>query len=512
MNLKGKRACGILHHLTSLPSGAGIGDLGAGASEFLDFLVEAGQSLWQMLPVGPVDRALGGSPYCGVSAFAGNELLVDLKDLEELGLLSAGEGTPGWAVPDAPVDWDLVFERKGQALDRAWKRLREERKDLLEEIEAFRKQHGAWLGEYSLFCAIKASRKGQIWTEWPEELRFRSPKALEAAAGALGPERERVEFGQWLFFRQWEKFRREAHRRGITLFGDLPIYVGMDSADAWSWQEGFDLDPEGRPATVAGVPPDYFSPTGQRWGNPTYRWEVHRKEGFSWWRSRVRHALSLFDCIRVDHFRGLVAYWSIPAEEETARRGKWVEAPGQELLECMASDHPGLPIVAEDLGIITPDVEKLKDRFGLPGMRVLQFGFSGEVGTNPHAPHNFPANAVAYTGTHDNNTVRGWFEEELAEEGKRLLSRYLGHSVNADGVAEDLVRLAYASQAGWAICPLQDGLGLDGRSRMNRPGRKSGNWTWRHRIPGPDVARRLAETAMLFGRAGTSRSNVINEP
>jgi 4-alpha-glucanotransferase len=512
MILEEKRACGILHHLTSLPSAAGIGDLGEGATAFLDFLVEAGQSIWQMLPIGPVDRALGGSPYCGMSAFAGNELLIDLKEVEELGLLPPGDGTPHWAEIDAPVDWDLVFERKGSVLDKAWERFRSGRADLREEFESFCKMQATWLEEYSLFCALKSSQEGKPWTEWPRDLRLRSPKALEEAAAALKLERERVEFGQWLFFRQWGKFSREAHRRGITLFGDLPIYVGLDSADVWSWQEGFDLGQDGRPVTVAGVPPDYFSPTGQRWGNPTYRWEVHQKDRYAWWRARVKHALSLFDCIRIDHFRGLAAYWSIPATEETALRGKWIEAPGEELLEVLLSEHPNLPIVAEDLGIITQDVERLKRRFCLPGMRVLQFGFSGEIGTNPHAPHNFPQNSVAYTGTHDNNTARGWFMDELTEEGKTLLSRYLGHRVTAESVAYDLIRLAYSSPAAWAVCPLQDGLGLDGRSRMNRPGRKSGNWTWRCRIPDRDLAQNLLEMATLFGRTKRSQSNVINEP
>lgn len=284
----------------------------------------------------------------------------------------------------------------------------------------------------------------------------------------------------------------------------------MDSADVWSRQEGFDLRADGRPLTVAGVPPDYFSATGQRWGNPTYRWENHRREGFSWWRSRVAHALSLFDCLRLDHFRGLAAFWSIPAEEETAVRGKWIPAPGEELLERLAEDHPGLPLVAEDLGLITPDVERLKERFGLPGMRVLQFGFSGEVGTNAHAPHNLPENAVAYTGTHDNNTSRGWFEEDLSLERRQVLSRYFGHKATADGVAGDLVRLALSSPAAWALCPLQDVLGLDGRSRMNQPARVFGNWTWRSLIPPVEVARDLAEKVDLFGRLRKPSSNVIN--
>jgi len=252
MILKGNRVCGILHHLTSLPSAAGIGDLGEGARAFLDNHAEAGQSLWQLLPIGPVDRALGGSPYCGVSAFAGNELLVDLNELEELGLLPQGEGTPRWAQIDAPVEWDLVFQRKGSSLDRAWEQFRAGRADLWEEFQAFCRKQARWLKEYSLFCAIKVAQGGKPWNEWPPDLRLRSPKALEEAAGALELERERVEFGQWLFFRQWDKFRSEANRRGIALFGDLPIYVGLDSADVWSWQEGFDLDTDGRPATVAG--------------------------------------------------------------------------------------------------------------------------------------------------------------------------------------------------------------------------------------------------------------------
>lgn len=512
MNLKGKRASGILLHLTSLPSFTGIGDLGKGATAFLDFLVEAGQSLWQMLPTGPVDRALGGSPYCGVSAFAGNELLVDLEDLERLGLLPPGEGTPRWTAPDAPVDWNFVFDRKSLALDRAWGRFTAGCGSgiLEEDFHAFREKNRAWLSDYSLFCAIKSSQGGKPWGEWPVPIRSREPRALHEAARHLTAARERIEFGQWLFFRQWRNLRAEAQKRGITLFGDLPIYVGLDSADVWSRQEGFDLGADGRPLTVAGVPPDYFSATGQRWGNPTYRWENHRREGFSWWRSRVAHALSLFDCLRLDHFRGLAAFWSIPAEEETAVRGKWIPAPGEELLERLAEDHPGLPLVAEDLGLITPDVERLKERFGLPGMRVLQFGFSGEVGTNAHAPHNLPENAVAYTGTHDNNTSRGWFEEDLSLERRQVLSRYFGHKATADGVAGDLVRLALSSPAAWALCPLQDVLGLDGRSRMNQPARVFGNWTWRSLIPPVEVARDLAEKVDLFGRLRKPSSNVIN--
>jgi len=502
MKLKGKRASGILHHITSLPSKAGVGGLGVEATEFLDFLVEAGQSLWQILPVGPVDRALGGSPYCGVSAFAGNELLVDLQALVRMGLLPPEDGTPDWTAPDAPVDWDLVFERKGATLDRAWNRFCEgtPSRELREEFDGFRERNGGWLGEYSLFCAIKAAQGGEAWVNWPDSLRKRDPGAMEEAVMALNRERERIEFGQWLFFRQWSKLREEAGRRGITLFGDLPIYVGLDSADAWAWQEGFDLGPDGRPISVAGVPPDYYSETGQRWGNPTYRWEVHRRDGFSWWRSRVSHALSLFDCVRLDHFRGLAAFWSIPAGEETAIRGEWVKAPGEELLERLAEDHPGLPIVAEDLGVITPDVESLKDRFNLPGMRVLQFGFSGDIGSNPHAPHRIVEEVVAYTGTHDNNTVRGWFEEELAPEGRTLLSRYVGHRVRDEGVAADLVRLALSSVAGWAICPMQDVLGLDGRARMNQPSSLKGNWTWRAALPSREVARNLSEQVALFGR------------
>ncbi len=502
MDIKSKRASGILLHLTSLPSGAGIGGMGAEAIAFLDFLAEAGQSLWQILPVGPVDRALDGSPYCGVSAFAGNELLLDLEDLVDLGLLKPGDGTPSWTAPDAPVDWNLVFGRKGMLLDSAYSCFSKEDHTgcLWREFEEFRKRNWKWLGDYSLFCAIKAQRGGASWIDWPESLRERDPGALKEAARSLAQPMERVEFGQWLFYKQWATFRKAAMERGITLFGDLPLYVGLDSADVWSWQEGFDLEGDGRPATVAGVPPDYYSETGQRWGNPTYRWEAHLREGFSWWRSRVRHVLSLFDCVRLDHFRGLAAFWSIPAGEQTAIGGKWVEAPGADLLGRLAEDHPGLPVVAEDLGIITPDVERLKDRFGFPGMRVLQFGFAGDMASNPHSPHNFERGVVAYTGTHDNNTVRGWFEEELDANGRDLVSRYVGHPVSADTAAADLVRLALSSSASWAIFPLQDILGLDSRSRMNQPSTTRGNWTWRTLLPSPEVRLELAELVTLFGR------------
>ena len=502
-----KRCSGILCHITSLPSCGGIGSLGPESVAFLDFLVEANQSLWQMLPVGPVDLALGGSPYCGVSSFAGNELLVGLEALPGMGLLEPGETGGDWASPNEPVDWSLVSSRKGAALDKAWKAFSElpSKCGLLVEFENFRDRHRAWLEDYSSFQALKSSQGGKAWTEWPAPLRRREPEALREAAAALESEKGRIEFGQWLFFRQWKKLRSEARQRDIALFGDLPIYMGLDSADVWCWQEGFDLDTDGRPLTVAGVPPDYFSRTGQRWGNPTYRWEAHVKYGFSWWRARVSHALSFFDYIRLDHFRGLSAFWSIPAEEETAARGKWVEAPGRALLERVRGDHPDLPIIAEDLGIITPDVTLLKERFGLPGMRVLQFGFSGNVGSNPHAPHNFPNGVVAYTGTHDNNTARGWFEEDLDPDGRVLHSLYSGHQVRPEGVAGDLVRLALASPAAWAVIQMQDLLGLDGRSRMNRPSEPEGNWTWRANIPTAEKTADIAALVEIFGR-GRDRS------
>lgn len=507
MNQEMKRCSGVLCHLTSLPSGSGIGGLGPESSAFLDYLVEANQSLWQVLPVGPVDAALGGSPYSGVSSFAGNELLVGLEGLPGLGLLEPQETGKHWAAQDGPIDWVLVQARKGAALDKAWNAFSRlsPASGLREEFEIFRGRQMAWLDDYSSFQALKSSHGGKPWTEWPAALRRREPEALRKAAAELESEKGRVEFGQWLFFRQWEKLRLEARKRRIILLGDLPIYVGVDSADVWCWQEGFDLDLGGRPVNVAGVPPDYFSRTGQRWGNPTYRWEVHSKEAFSWWRARLSHALSLFDFVRLDHFRGLSAFWSIPAEDKTAVRGKWVEAPGRALMEKLREDHPDLPIVAEDLGIITPDVILLKERFGLPGMRVLQFGFSGDVGSNPHAPHNFPNGAVAYTGTHDNNTARGWFEEDLDQDGRALLSRYVGHQVKPEGVAKDLVRLALASPAAWAVSQLQDVLGLDGSSRMNRPSKPDGNWTWRATIPTPESAREFSAEVEIFGR-GRDRS------
>ncbi len=512
MSPKTKRCSGILCHITSLPSGSGIGSLGPEALAFLDFLVEANQSLWQVLPVGPVDVALGGSPYCAVSSFAGNELLVGLEGLPEMGLLEPRETGQEWTLPNEPIDWVLVSARKGAALDKAWKAFSglPLGTALREEFENFRGRQRAWLDDYSSFQALKSSQGGKPWTEWPAALRMREPEALRRAAAALESEKGRVEFGQWLFFRQWEKLRFEAGKRRIALFGDLPIYVGLDSADVWCWQEGFDLGMDGRPVTVAGVPPDYFSETGQRWGNPTYRWAVHAKDGFSWWRARVGHALSLFDFIRLDHFRGLSAFWSIPAEDETAVRGRWVEAPGRALLEVLREDSPDLPIVAEDLGIITPDVTLLKERFGLPGMRVLQFGFSGNVGSNPHAPHNFPNGVVAYTGTHDNNTVRGWFEEDLEPYGQALLSRYVGHQVRPERVAKDLVRLALASPAAWAVSQLQDILGLDGRSRMNTPSKPHGNWTWRATIPTLECAREISAQVEIFGRGRIALDNVIN--
>lgn len=493
------RACGVLLHPTSLPGRYGCGDLGAASRRFVDWLAGAGQRWWQVLPLGGLGP--GHSPYMSTSAFAGNPLLVDLEELAQRGWLEADELEPPVALPASHVDYPSTIVWRRSRLERAASRFAQHAAAAARaDFDRFCDRHAVWLEDYALFMALDEAQHGRAWQEWPEGLASRSAPALAAARAQHAPQLDHWRFVQWCFDRQWHALRAYAHSRGVQLFGDAPIFVASQGADVWAHQHLFDLDAAGRPAAVAGVPPDYFSPTGQRWGNPLYRWEAHAEEGYAWWVARTRHALESFDLLRIDHFRGFAAHWRIPAREATAVHGEWVPGPGAALFEAMERALGTLPIVAEDLGVITPDVDALRRRFRFPGMKVLQFAWGGDI-DNPHLPHNHAQDTVVYTGTHDNDTTVGWWSGADAEQ-RRHLCEYL--ATDGGEIHWDMVRAACASVADTAIIPLQDLLGLDGRHRMNTPGRAEGCWEWRFGWSqlGEEPARRLSALCSLHRRDG----------
>jgi 4-alpha-glucanotransferase len=494
------RQSGILLHVTSLPSSYGIGDLGPAAWRFADFLAETGQSLWQMLPLSPTDPACGYSPYSSASAFAGNRLLVSPELLAEDGLLTAEEARRAEVAPTDRVEYPAVSASKDALLEAAFGRRKSWH--LEAEYADFCSSNAWWLDDYAAFAAFKAHFDSRDWGTWPREIRLRERPAVEALKTRLADRIERERFIQFVFARQWARLKHYCNGKGIRIIGDLPIYVSYDSADAWSNPEIFKLDAEGRPTTVAGVPPDYFSKTGQLWGNPIYRWDVLRKSGYAWWCTRLGHALSLFDLVRIDHFRGLVGFWEVPATEKTAVNGRWSPAPADDFFQTVMRRFPNLAIIAEDLGLMTPDVKEVMRKFGFPGMKVLLFAFGDDTSTNPYQPHAYDANGVVYTGTHDNNTVRGWFEGEARPAEKRRLMRYLGREVPVEDLHWELIRLAMMSVAAIAVIPMQDVLGLGQRARMNVPSVLGGNWAWRlapDQVT-PEIAARLREMTEIYGR------------
>lgn len=466
------RTSGILLHPTSLP-GRGIGELGEAAYRFVDWMAGAGQTLWQVLPLVPVGQ--GASPYNGLSAMAGNPLLLDLDALAGEGLLEPDD-LRGIECTAGRIDFSALIAWKDRLLWQAHTAFRAGAAPALREpFRMFRTRHAAWLDDYALFRALREQRGGVCWTEWERPIRLRDPAALRAAAGELENETGRYAWEQFLFDHQWAALHEYAHSRGVRIMGDIPIFVALDSADVWVHQELFQLDAAGHPEVVAGVPPDYFSKTGQRWGNPLYRWEVMRERGFRWWTERFRRTFGQVDVARIDHFRGFEAYWEIPASEKTALNGEWRPGPGAALFGAVERELGPLPLIAEDLGLITPEVDALRDTLGLPGMRVLQFAFDGDS-DNPHLPGNHPRNAVAYTGTHDNDTTLGWWAA-TSERERAQLRRLAG--VNGEAPNWAMIRLAFASPADRAIVPLQDVLGLGSGARMNTPGTAEGNWAWR---------------------------------
>ncbi len=496
-----KRGSGILLPITSLPARYGIGDLGPAAYEFADFLAGARQRYWQILPLNPVDPAFGSSPYHSTSAFASNVYLISPDRLIEAGLLTRDDLDPLPAFPGDAVDYHAVIRYKNRLFGKAYERFVPGGNT---GYEQFCDRHKHWLDDFSLFVTLKVAFRRGVWSEWPaEQYGTGNPSALQNAA-------EAVLLINWSTKNFYSTFSSHsglnskaiAISGGYRFFGDMPIYVDYDSADVWEFPEMFKLDGAKRPTAVAGVPPDYFSETGQRWGNPLYRWDVLRQSGYDWWMRRMAHNLDLFDMVRIDHFRGFVGYWEIPADKKTAIEGTWVEAPAEDFFSVLTARFPGAPIIAEDLGIITPDVKEMMDRFSFPGMKVLLFAFNDEQGANPYLPHNHVENCVVYTGTHDNNTARGWFAGEASPEVKRNFFRYLGREPAADTIHWELIRLAMMSVAKTVIIPLQDLLGLGEEARMNRPSVTMGNWKWRI-LPEqltPRIATMLAEMTLTYGR------------
>jgi 4-alpha-glucanotransferase len=496
-----QRSSGVLLHISSLPSFGGIGDLGPAAYEFVAFLAEAKQHVWQVLPLCPT--GYGNSPYAGSSAFAGNALLISLEFLSDWGWID-GERIGGSAGRSGSVKFGeveqrklpLLYEAAGNFLDRGphEPKLAEQWK----QFEEFCRAEAGWLGDYVLYAELHRQFKTGAWTTWPEPVRRREPQALAKAAAKHGRALAQEQVLQFAFSRQWNSLREEAARSGIRIMGDVAIFVNMDSADVWVHPDLFELDEELKPVRVAGVPPDYFSATGQRWGNPLYRWDVLAERGFDWWIDRIRRACQLYDIVRLDHFRGFEAYWSIPAEEETAVNGEWVKAPGLELFRALEAALGPLPLVAEDLGLITPEVEALRLEMGMPGMKVMQFGFS-DKGAHIHLPHRYTPDTVAYTGTHDNDTTQGWWQTAGKVEHSAV-EAYVGPV--GQRPVWPLIRAVEASVAQLALVPAQDLLELDSEARMNMPSVAAGNWSWRAPEASwtRELATRLAELAEVTDR------------
>jgi 4-alpha-glucanotransferase len=491
------RASGILMHPSSLPGRFGVGDLGPGAIRTLDFLHRARQRMWQVLPLGPT--GYGASPYALLSAFAGNPLLISPERLLEDDLLATADLEDAPLGPEDRVDYGAVVPWKERLLRASYARYeRIASAALRAEFAAFCAAQADWLDEYALFMALKDKHDGAAWTRWTAPYARRDPDALTAARVELVDEIGLHRYTQFLFYRQWAALRKEARKRGVSIIGDLAIFVAHDSADVWANQRYFKLDQRGEPLVVAGVPPDYFSPTGQRWGNPIYRWDALAADGYAWWIARAGHALELADIVRLDHFRGFEAYWEIPGDKPTAEGGRWVEGPGAELFVAIQNALGETPFIAEDLGVITPAVDALRERFGFPGMRVMQFGFDAGA-KSQHLPHHASANSALYTGTHDNDTSAGWFATLKASRRAYTL-RYL--NTNATHVPIAMIRAAQASVARLVIAPLQDVLGLGSEARMNFPSHTDGNWEWRcpERLLTNEVADQLAQFATLYDR------------
>jgi len=493
------RRSGILVHPTSLPGPHGSGDFGPAAYHFVDWLASGGQKLWQILPLGGIGP--GNSPYMSSSAFAGNVLLVDLAELQQRGWLDAADLLPTPGLDERAINFAAMVPFRMERLARAAARFASDANAAdRAEFAAFCEQQADWLHDYALFMTLAEHNDWRDWCDWEPALAAREPTALASAATAHAGRVAFWKFSQWCFFRQWLRLRQHANARGVQMVGDMPIFIAHQSAEVWARPELFELDARGRPSVVAGVPPDSFSATGQRWGNPLYRWPAHAQEGYAWWIARVRRTFEMVDIVRIDHFRGFAGYWEIPASEPTAMKGRWAPGPGQALFSAIADALGPLPIIAEDLGVITPDVDALRKGFDFPGMRILQFAWGeDDAAERRFQPHNHDHDTVVYTGSHDNDTTLGWWNS-ASEATRHHLREYLG--TDAGAVHWDLIRAACASVADSAIYPMQDVMGLDGTHRMNFPGKGEGNWAWRFSWPDvpPEAAARLQRLCQLYDR------------
>lgn len=472
-----KRSSGILMHITSLPSPYGIGDLGTTAYRFVDFLQQSGHHYWQILPINPTEESLGHSPYSSFSAFAGNPLLISPEMLVKDGLLAKKDLSSVPSFHEQKVEFEAVSKYKADVVQRAYTNFVKKEKQFIVPYSEFCEQNEDWLEDYALYLTLK-NKYQRSWADWPEPIRDRDPDTLVELKQELAQGIKREKIIQFLFFTQWQRLVDYCHEREIYLIGDIPFYVTHDSVDCWAHSKYFKLDKNKKPVKVSGVPPDYFSDTGQLWGTPVFDWKELKNNNFDWWIERLRQNLKLYDLVRLDHFRAFSAYWEVPAGEETAVNGKWVACPGKEFFQLAKRKFPAIPFIAEDLGMMDDKVYKLLDSFGFPTMKVLQFAFDGNMGKNTYIPHHHQENCLVFTGTHDNNTTLGWFKSLKKEEAKRVAD-YAGTGVHRKNVHQVLHRMALMSVAKLAIIPMQDLLGLDERGIMNRPGTGSGNWSWR---------------------------------
>ncbi len=478
-------------HISSLPSPWETGDLGPWASHIAKTMAESGISVWQVLPLNETSSVFGHSPYSPVSAFAGNRAFISPERLCEDGFISMEEIPSRMPIEQSRMDQSIKI--KLPLIERAWERGKDDR-----DFEGFKKENRPWLRDYCLFSVLKERFSLMPWTIWPEEFRDRDESALSMAEEEESRKLDILAFGQYLFFRQQRSLRKECKELGLEIIGDIPIYVIHDSPDVWANRDLFQLDQDGNPSSVAGVPPDYYSKDGQLWGNPLYLWENHLSTGFKWWVDRLRHSLRLYDRVRIDHFRGMIGYWSVPFGEKTARNGQWEKVPHHELMAKIKEEFPSLPFLAEDLGVITEDVRDTMEKLDLPGMAVLQFAFDGDTGVNPYAPHNHRKRSVIYTGTHDNDTTRGWFQGSTDSTVKKL-QEYTGRALDVASAVDAMVRMALGSVADLAIVPIQDILLLGSEARMNTPSTTEGNWTWRMKEEGLELDD-LGKLLALYGR------------
>lgn len=496
------RGSGILLHITSLPSKYGIGDFGPDAYRFVEFLSETSQKYWQILPLNLTCPEYGNSPYSSFSAYAGNVLMISLDILIRDGLLTEDDIQIPEGISARRVNYPAVIRFKERILNLAYERNSKQILDF-QEFSAFCRDHADWLDDYALFISLKRHFNGAPWDKWSDDIRDRTDKAIRQWTSKLSDQIQHEKFFQYLFFKQWLALKQFCNLRDIKIIGDIPIYVNYDSADVWANPGIFSLDENRQPLYVAGVPPDYFSSTGQLWGHPVYKWDVLGESGYQWWLKRIGHNLTLFHLFRLDHFRGFVGFWQVHSSEKTAINGKWVHAPAGDFFTTLIKQYPSISIIAEDLGIITPDVRDIIKRFNFPGMKVLLFAFGEDLPTNPYAPHNHIRNCVIYTGTHDNNTIKGWYKNEADEATRKRLAEYIGRELSEKTVHWDLIRLAMMSVADAVIIPMQDILGLGAKYRMNLPATSEGNWEWRVTFEqlSSAVVKKLSNMTAIYGRS-----------